>query len=158
MEFIGGIDGMNFTPISNYNNYLKNNMAFNIDSDMSFENVLNQQQAAMQNTASVHGGIEMNTKFDDILNQNTVQSVATDNSSAGTFMKNISSGINGGLNSVNQTMDAANKAQEAFASGEDVSVHDVMIAAEKSALSFGMATQLRNKVLEAYNELKDVRV
>ncbi len=157
MEFIGGIDGMKFTPISNYNNYLKNNASFNVDSDMSFENMLNKQTASMQSPMKVQGGVEMDTKFDDLLSQNTVQSTA-DSASTGSIMHNLTSGINGGLNSVNQTMDAANKAQEAFAAGEDVSVHDVMIAAEKSSLSFGMAMQLRNKVLDAYNELKDVRV
>ncbi len=45
-----------------------------------------------------------------------------------------------------------------MAMGEDVSVHDVMIASEKASLSMGMALQLRNKILSAYTEINNVRV
>ena len=47
---------------------------------------------------------------------------------------------------------------ETFASGGDISVHDVMISAQKSSLSMQMAIQLRNRVLNAYNELKSISI
>ena len=59
---------------------------------------------------------------------------------------------------MDQANDAADKAQEALAMGEDISVHDVMIAAEKASLSLQMALQLRNKLLTAYQEINNVRV
>lgn len=156
MEFLGSIEGLNFTPISNYNNYLKDNKSFDVDSNnMDFENILNQKTAAMQNSFKVQGGIEMNN-FSDVVAKNSVQT--TDDASTGNFIKSFSDSINGGLNSVNDSVQAANKAQEALAAGEDVSVHDVMIASEKASLSLQMAMQLRNKLMMAYTEINNVKV
>lgn len=156
MDYIGGLDGMNFTPITNYNKYLQGNKSFDIDSDnMDFENILNQQTAALQDSFKVQGGIEMN-KFDDVIVQNSIQ--ASDNASTGDFIKSFSNSINSGLSSVNDSIKAADKAQEAMAMGEDVSVHDVMIAAEKASLNLQMAMQLRNKLMSAYTEINNVRV
>lgn len=159
MNFIGGIQGMKFTPINNYNNYLKQNAAFDVDStNMEFENVLNQQQSAMQNSQKIQvkGGVEMNN-FDDILAKNSVQGI-NGTQSTGDFLNNVSNSISSGLTSVNDKVKAAEKAQEAFAMGENISVHDVMISAEKASLSMQMAMQLRNKMMTAYNEINSIRV
>jgi len=157
MNYIGDIAEMNFTPISNYNNYIKENKSFDIDSSsMDFETVLNNQTVAMQNSVQITGGIEK-TNFDDVLAQTTVQT-APDNKSAENFIKSFSSAVGGGLNSVNNAVESANKAQEALAMGEDVSVHDVMIAAEKASLSMQMAMQLRNKLISAYTEINNIRI
>ena len=156
MEFLGGIEGMKFNPISNYNNYLKNNMSFEVDSDVSFENILNKQQAAMsQNPTKIQGGVAMNADFENILAQNVTQA---DSASMGNFAKSISGAFGNGLNSVNDSINASHKAQEAMAMGENVSVHDVMIASEKAALNMQMAIQVRNKLLQAYTEINNVRV
>lgn len=157
MEFIGGINGMNFTPITNYNNYLKGNKAFDVDSDsMDFENILNQQTAALQDSFKVQGGIEMNN-FSDVVAKNSIETVS-DNASTGNFIKSFSESLNGGLNSVDDSIKAADRAQEALATGEDISVHDVMIAAEKASLNLQMAMQLRNKLMMAYTEINNVKV
>lgn len=157
MDFIGGIDGMNFTPINNYNSYLKNNESFEVDSgDMDFENILSQKTASMQDSIKVQGGIEMNN-FDDVVAQQSVKS-SDSSESAGNFINSISKSLNNGLKTVNNNVVAADKAQEAFAMGEDISVHDVMISAEKASLSMQMAMQLRNKLMTAYNEINNVKV
>lgn len=157
MDFIGGIDGMNFTPISNYNNYLKNSVSFDADSSMEFENILNNQTMALQDSFKIQGGVELNN-FDDIVAQNSIQSSDDGASNGGDFIKNIAKSMNSGLNAVNNNVEAANKAQEALAMGENVSVHDVMIASEKATLSMQMAMQLRNKLMSAYTEINNVRV
>lgn len=156
MDYIGGIAGMNFAPIANYNQQLKESAAFDVDSGSEFENILNKQIDAGQNSQKVNGGVEMNN-FDDLFAKTAVQS-SQESGSVGNFLDNISNGIGKGLNSVNEKMDAAQKAQEAFAMGEDVSVHDVMIASEKATLSLQMAMQLRNKIVNIYNEINGVRV
>lgn len=162
MDFIngvqGGIQGMKFNPISNYNNYLKSNASFDVDTtNMAFENILNQQQSAMQDSSiQVKGGIEMNN-FDDVLAKSTVQGI-DGNQNTGNFIDSVSHSISSGLNSVNDKVKAADRAQEALAMGEDISVHDVMIAAEKASLSMQMAMQLRNKMMAAYNEISNIRV
>lgn len=158
MEFIGGVQNMNFTPISNYNGYLKNNDAFKLDdSNMDFENILSKQTAQLQGSATIQGGVQANSNLDDIAAQATVQP-AGDSSPTSSFIKSFSSSLNSGINSVNNNVTAANKAQEAFAAGEDVSVHDVMIAAEKASLSLSMGMQLRNKLMNAYSEINNVKV
>lgn len=158
MDFLGGVEGMNFSPISNYNNYIKNNKSFDIDTtSMDFESILKNQTNSMQNVMQIQGEIQVNANLEDIAAQAGVQSVDNQNS-AGAFMKSLSNSINGSLNSVDATVKAADKAQEAMAMGEDVSVHDVMIAAEKAALSMQMAMQLRNKLMNAYTEINNVRV
>lgn len=157
MEFLGGISGMNFNPINNYNNYLNKNASFEVDSNnMDFEHVLNQQTAGMQNPVKVQGGVEKNN-FEDIMAQASVKS-ADNSDSTGAFINSFSKSLNGGLNTVNNNIKAADRAQEALAMGEDVSVHDVMIASEKASLSLQMAMQLRNKMMSAYTEINNVRV
>lgn len=148
---------MNFTPISNYNNVLKNNMSFDVDTNMDFENVLSKQAAALQNPLPIKAGVEINN-FDDILARNSVQAASQGEGSMGDFMKSFSNSVGGGLNSVNNAVEAANSAQEAFATGANTSVHDVMIASEKASLSLQMAMQLRNKLISAYTEINNIRV
>jgi len=156
MDFMGPIQGMNFSPISNYNSYLKSNASFDVEDGSDFENILSKQTASLQNPAKIEGGVGLNN-FDDVVAKNSIQSTSG-NESAGNFMQSFSKSINGGLNSVDDAVTNANKAQEALAMGEDISVHDVMIASEKSALSMQMAIQLRNKLLTAYSEINNVKV
>jgi len=158
MNFIGGVEGMNFSPIAGYNNFLKNSTAFDVNTGMDFENVLNSQTASLkQNSNQIKGGVEMDMNFDDLITQSSSKS-SDNNGSAATFLKSFAGSIGGGLNAVSQSDITAQRAQEALAMGEDVSVHDVMIAAEKSSLNMNMAIQLRNKMMAAYTEINNVRV
>ncbi len=57
---------------------------------------------------------------------------------------------------VDQVVDSQNKGDLAISqlnSGEAQNLHDVMIAVEQADLSLRMLVQLRNKALEAYNEI-----
>ena len=45
-----------------------------------------------------------------------------------------------------------------FASGQIDNIHDVMIASEKASLSFDLTVQVRNKLLDAYQELMRMQV
>lgn len=57
------------------------------------------------------------------------------------------------VDKVNQTQFAADKAVQQLATGESKGLHEVMIAMEKSSLSFQFLTQVRNKAVEAYQEI-----
>lgn len=48
--------------------------------------------------------------------------------------------------------DADSKMQD-FAVGENSNIHEIMIATEKASLSFKLLVQIRNKLLEAYQEI-----
>ncbi|TJX66274.1 flagellar hook-basal body complex protein FliE [Soehngenia saccharolytica] len=43
-------------------------------------------------------------------------------------------------------------------SGENVDLHQVMIATEEARLSLELAVQIRNKVVEAYKELNNMQL
>ncbi|MOA27281.1 Flagellar hook-basal body complex protein FliE [compost metagenome] len=63
-----------------------------------------------------------------------------------------------GLAQVNKLhRDAATLANEA-AVGGDVDLHDVMIAAEKSSVAMQLTLQVRNKLVEAYQEIMRMQV
>jgi flagellar hook-basal body complex protein FliE len=57
----------------------------------------------------------------------------------------------------NLEMDANHKA-ERMAAGLEPDIHTVMIAAEKADLAFQLTVQVRNKVLEAYQDLMRMQV
>lgn len=157
MNYIGNISEMNISPIAGYNNFIKNNASFEIDESSDFDNILAQQSNALQQSQQqLRGGIEINSNADTFFIEPTSASASA--GASGDFMKNIGNAFGNGLDSVNQKAVASERAQEALAMGEDVSVHDVMIASEKANLSMQMAIQLRNKLITAYNEIKDVKV
>ena len=70
----------------------------------------------------------------------------------------IKSGFSNALNDLNAVGKKAEEDFETFATGGDISVHDVMISAQKSSLAMQMAIQLRNQMLNAYNELKNLSI
>lgn len=59
---------------------------------------------------------------------------------------------------VNEMQTKADKAIEMLATGESKNLHEVMIAMEKSSISFQFLTQVRNKAIEAYHEIMKMQV
>ena len=62
------------------------------------------------------------------------------------------------LNTVNVRAAQADQAVRQLAAGEPVSLHDVMIKLEEAKLSFQLLAQVRNRVLEAYQEVMRTQV
>lgn len=56
----------------------------------------------------------------------------------------------GNLNNVQAQADSL---QQAMAAGDNVDVTQVVVAAERAQLSMQLATQVRNRLVDAYNEL-----
>lgn len=142
MEFntIGNIQGFHtqFNPIKNYNNYLKGNASLQVNNDFQ-----NDFERMLQN--SIKAEEEASKR---VYNPDT----------AATLMNNIERAFSNGLNDVNDKRMELDAMQEAFARGEDVSIHDLMIASEKSMLSMQMAMQIRNKMISAYTDLKNMSI
>lgn len=61
--------------------------------------------------------------------------------------------LNALLGEVDAAQDKAGELQTAAIRGEDVAPHDVMIAAEQASLTFTMMLEIRNKLVDAYQEL-----
>ena len=125
-----------FNPIQNYNNFLKGNASLQVNNDFQ-----NDFERLLQN--------EMNAEKTQNQKLNNVSPVNG-------LMNSIENAFSNGLNDINEKKMQLNAMQEAFARGEDVSIHDMMIASEKSMLSMQMAMQIRNKMISAYTDLKNM--
>jgi flagellar hook-basal body complex protein FliE len=54
---------------------------------------------------------------------------------------------------VNSEINAADKKAQSFAAGQPMDIHEVVIATEKADLSLRFLLQIRNKLLEGYQEI-----
>lgn len=59
---------------------------------------------------------------------------------------------------VNRKQAEADQAASALASGQSSSIHEVMIKMEEAEISLRMVVQMRNKVVEAYQEIMRMQV
>ena len=57
------------------------------------------------------------------------------------------------INDVNNSQLVSNDKIDKFIKGEDVSVHEVMVAMQEAQMSMQLLVEARNKVIEAYQEL-----
>lgn len=62
------------------------------------------------------------------------------------------------LDTVNEKQITAESTTSAFVSGEEIDVHKVMLDAEEAKLSLELAVQMRNKIVEAYQELNRMQL
>jgi len=62
------------------------------------------------------------------------------------------------LDHVNHMQVEADQAVEQFAVGGDMDPAEVLTAVQKADLSFRMMMQIRNKLVQAYQEIKDIRI
>lgn len=62
------------------------------------------------------------------------------------------------VESVNAMQHEAGRLEDAVAKGENVNIHQAVIANEKAGLSFRLMTQVRNKLLDAYEEIMRMQV
>lgn len=59
---------------------------------------------------------------------------------------------------VNDVQHAAGEAVNRLVSGEPTEIHDVMVAVEKAGISFELMLEIRNKMLEAYQEVMRTQI
>ena len=62
------------------------------------------------------------------------------------------------IDQVNQMQLDADKAVETLMSGGDANPAEVLTAVQKADLAFRMMMQMRNKLLEVYQQVQDVRI
>lgn len=63
-----------------------------------------------------------------------------------------------GIQEVNLSAKAAEKSSVDMASGKSTNIHETMLAVTKAELGFHMMVQLRNKVVEAYQDVMRMQV
>ena len=65
------------------------------------------------------------------------------------FMEHLQQGIEG----VNQDQKLSDKAATDLATGKKQNIHETMLAASQAEITFNLMVQVRNKALEAYQEI-----
>ena len=62
------------------------------------------------------------------------------------------------IQQVNAMQQDADRSVEALATGEDVNMAEVLTAVQKADIAFRMMMQIRNKLVEAYQQVSNIRV
>ena len=62
------------------------------------------------------------------------------------------------IGEVNSMQQEADQAVESLVTGGDVNPAEVLTAVQKADLAFKMMMQIRNKLVQAYQEVKDIRI
>ena len=119
----------NLNAISEYNKFLHGKAMFDVKDPNTFDNTLLYEEAKLSKQPEERP-----------------------------FMELMGKSFVSGLNSVDAHRKAADEAKEIFATGGDISVHEVMIAAQKASLSTQMAIQIRNRILNTYTELSQMQL
>jgi flagellar hook-basal body complex protein FliE len=76
---------------------------------------------------------------------------ATSSAGPGNFFKEL-------VGKVNDLQSQADNKIRSMVTGESRELHEVMIAVEKASISFQFLTQVRNKAVEAYQEVMRMQV
>jgi flagellar hook-basal body complex protein FliE len=63
-----------------------------------------------------------------------------------------------GIGELNTSLNAGDQALRAMAAGESIPLHDVMIAMEHARLNLQFAVEVRNRVVEAYQQLTQMQL
>ena len=146
LGFDNAIDSYN----QNFSNSI-NQANKNLDSNMEFDKIFNSMTQATQ-TQPIQAGTQYFVGMDSINSQKI------ETSPVAKMAQDIGNGFSDSIKNLNAVERKAEADFEKFASGGDISIHDVMISSQKSGLAMQMAIQLRNQMLNAYNEFKNMSI
>lgn len=94
--------------------------------------------------------------FANSITNNTISSSSmTNNEKSGLKFSDV---IDKAVNEVNNSQVSANNKIESFIKGEDVTMHEVMLAVQESQMSMQLMLEVRNKIVEAYKEVNSVQL
>lgn len=62
------------------------------------------------------------------------------------------------INETNQLQNQADQELQSLMIGESDNLHDVMVAMEEAKIALEMTTQVRNKIVDAYQEIKNIQI
>lgn len=80
------------------------------------------------------------------------------NNVADSAEKDFSSVLMDNLNQINDKQVKANNLTTGFISGDGTSIQDVMTSTQEASMSLELAVQIRNKIVDAYQELTKMQV
>jgi flagellar hook-basal body complex protein FliE len=84
--------------------------------------------------------------------------IAPSISGASKTATDFASSLKDAVESVNQAQKESDRKMQELATGKSNNIHETMIAAEKADLSLRLMVQVRNKIIEAYQEVMKMQV
>jgi flagellar hook-basal body complex protein FliE len=94
-----------------------------------------------------------------------IQSTQSVGNTAGTQKTQDKSGaqgfgqaLSGALDNLGQMQASSDQAMQKLAAGENIDLHQVMISAEQTDIAFRVALSMRDKLVEAYQEVMRMQV
>ena len=79
-------------------------------------------------------------------------------SPAGNFSSRLSTAMVNTLNEVNSLQETSRVSQETFQMGGDIPLTEVVMNMQKASLAFEATVQVRNKVMQAYQDIMNMPV
>ena len=76
-----------------------------------------------------------------------------DSAGAGSALNNFGDLLKNQLSNINNLQGAADQAAQTYATGGDIELHNVIMAADKADMALQLALQIRNRMLTAYGEI-----
>lgn len=95
------------------------------------------------------------------IGQSSLSQSGTARSSSGsaeTTQKSFADTLNDAIGSVNELQKASDTATQNLATGRTDNVAEVMIAADKADIALRLMVQVRNKIIDAYQEVMKMQV
>ena len=137
--------------INNYNKAFSTSLKQandNINGSLNFDEVFNSvSEKQNSKTKPIKSGTEI-----------TIEKPSKETSAVAKFASDLGSGFSEGIKELISIQKQSEANIETFASGGDISIHEIMISAQKSQLAMQMAIQLRNQMLSTYNEFKNMSI
>ncbi|ERI91245.1 flagellar hook-basal body complex protein FliE [Clostridiales bacterium oral taxon 876 str. F0540] len=98
----------------------------------------------------INGFVPDSSIFDSMKAADKVTNKESDNSFFDTLKQK--------LDEVNDKQIEADDITEQFVKGDDVDIHQVMLNTEEAKMSLELAVQIRNKLVEAYQEINRMQL
>nr|WP_239583356.1 flagellar hook-basal body complex protein FliE [Metabacillus iocasae] len=73
--------------------------------------------------------------------------------SAGNVNKQFSNFLSDSIHKLNESQNTSDAATEKLVRGESIDLHEVMIASQKASIQLQTTIEIRNKAVEAYQEI-----
>lgn len=86
------------------------------------------------------------------------ENAKTPTSTAYEAQKSFATVLKQSIEKINETQNQSDAMTEKLARGENIDLHQVMIASQKASISMQAALEVRNKVIEAYQETMRMQV
>lgn len=145
------LTGMKYENIKNLDNFMEDGGIQSPKSITQLNDLANNTED-MELKADLQGLIEKNQDFDS-------DTIFGDSGiTPGEVANKFSDVLGNYINNVNGKNKEAEKAVETFVSGGNIDMHSVMIAAEKANLSMQLAVQMKNKIIQAYQEISRIQI